>query len=279
MSRLETMQTQELLAKPFYKPGVGAAAFALERTAKLLRAQTPAPPAALMDRLAPAETKLAEAGALRFDWDNRKKMEPLRREGIQEIDGRVDRAVSAVYEAAKMYLDFDPVTRPFQMAHELVGAVFPDGVWPITSVRFEEQHSKVNQVIARLRGSFAQHVRQLNLGLLLDRLEALNAEYNAQLSALNNFTVSFAQVQAAENAAIEAYFEVVLLVWAHYLDEPATRAALLAPVEEQNTRLARHYRARRTPPKIDPTTGEELGAGENSDENIDENIEIEAFSP
>lgn len=265
MSRLETMQTQELLGKPFYKPGVGAATFALEGVARLLGAQSPAPPPWVLDRVAPAQAKLAEAGALRFDWDNRKKMEPLRRQGIMKVDAQVDRAVSAIYDMAKVYLDFEPSTQAFQMADELVDAVFPQGVWPITSVRFEEQHNKVNQLIGRLRGRFSNHVAQLNLGLLLDRLETLNAEYNAQLSALDNFNISYSEVQEAENAAIEAYFGVVLVIWASHLDDPATRAALLAPVEEQNTRLARHHRARRTPPRLDPDTGEELTPDEDDE--------------
>src|SRR5690554_2140921 len=195
MSRLETMQTQELLGKHFYKHGVGAATFALEGVGRLLRAQSPAPPNWVLDRVAPTEAKLAQAGTLRFDWDNRKRVEPLRRQGIMEIDAQVDRAVSTIYDMAKVYLDFDPSTPAFQMADELVDAVFPEGVWPITSVRFEEQHNKVNQLIARLRGAFARHVAQLNLGLLLDRLETLNADYNAQLSALNSVTIPYNDVQ------------------------------------------------------------------------------------
>jgi hypothetical protein len=261
----EVLDTQDLLGH-LYKPGVGSATFALAGVARLLAAESPPPPDWVLRRVAPARGELAGAAKIRFDWDNRKKMEPLRRKGAVESDARVDRAISAIFDTAAAYKDFDPSSRYYKLAVELIEDVFPDGVWPITSVRYELEHIKVNELLERLRGPLAAHVDELNLGLFVDRAERLNDEYGGNLSSLNNQAVDYDDVEAAEHAAIEAYFEVVLVIWAAYIDDRATRARLLAPVEEQNKRIAEYYKERSLIPEVDPETGEVIEPEKPSDD-------------
>ena len=73
--------------------------------------------------------------------------------------------------------------------------------------------------------------------------------------------VTYDEVQAAHQKALNGFFGVVLAIWNNYLDDPHTRNKLLAVIHEQNARIARHYQRRNTVPEIDPDTGKIVEPG------------------
>jgi hypothetical protein len=253
----------------YYKPGIGAATYAGKKVDQLLQNEVSNPPDWVVDRVATLLARLEAAGGLRYDYDNRKTSEPLRRKGAAEADNKVDRAVSVIFNAASGYLEFDESSEQHKLASELIESCFPEGVYPITSGRYEEQHNKCNELLSRLRGPFSEHVDKLQLGLFVDNFERLNDDYGDKLTSLNSSGVTYDEVNAAEQAAIESYFEVILVIWAAYLDDPATRNKLLAPIDEQNQRIARYHRRRNGVPAVDPDTGEAIDPDEESSDDVE----------
>lgn len=260
---LETLKTSDIIDH-FYKPGVGAGLYALKQVKAALGGLASDPPDWVTSRVDTALQKFTGARTTKYDWDNTKKNAPLRRKGAAQADNRVDRAVSAVFDTAAAYRNFDKSSEQYKLANELLDGCLPDGVFPVTSARYEEQHSKVNELLERLRGEFSENVDKLHLSLFVDNLEKANADYGAKLTSLNNPAVTFDQVQAAEGQAVESYFQVIVVIWAAYIDDPTTRNKLLAPIEEQNERIARYYKRRGSVPDVDPNTGDVVSGDEPS---------------
>lgn len=244
----------------YNQPTPGAMLFALEQQRRLLSAQGSAPAQVddpglktLVDEAIGVNT---DSRALAFDWRNQRRMEPLRRAGIGEVDGRSDRALSqldtAISNWARMEVDSDLK----KLASNLKKAVFAEGVFVTTSLRYEDQKAAVDELTQRMRTEFSAEITRLALEPFVAQLEAINVEYGARLSGTKANTVTYDQVQEAHRVGLQAYFKIILRIWSDYIDDPATRAKLLAPVEEQNTRVSAYYKRRGAPPEVDPETGE-----------------------
>ena len=257
---LEDLSTTDLIDH-FYQPGVGAATYATKRIkANLLEVDEPSE--TLYNRAQSTLRLLEIASARRYDWDNKKRLEPLRRQGASNASHRVTAALRSLMGNLQSYEEFEADTDYHRHATGILENLMPQGLVPFTQSRFEEKHNKVKELLRRLKGPYDDAVGHLNLGVFVDRLEAVNREFGTHLSDQNASGVTYDEVQAAESEATEAYFELLLLAWAEYIDDPRTRNTVLQPAEEQNRRIGNYYRQRSRAPEIDPETGDIIGPDE-----------------
>lgn len=201
------------------------------------------------------------ARQLQYDWDQQKKKAPLEREGAERLDNEIDNLLSGLLQTVEPFAEFEVETDKQRRARELLDQLFPEGVYPITSKQFEDQHVAVNELLDRLDDSFSKHVETLGIGDLVDRLRELNDEFGETLSGEAD-GVDYSEVEASFTAAQDAFHGLLVQVLADYTDDMATLNRVMEPVLEQRKRTARHMKRRGTKPEVDPETGEPVDSGE-----------------
>ncbi|MFU8807304.1 MAG: DUF6261 family protein [Bradymonadaceae bacterium] len=257
MEKLETLTAAELLSA-LYKPTIGSIRFSLGQVTKMVG---PAPNHIVDDplvriRLDRAIGHIEAANEVRFQWESKKRHEPLRRRGAAEADNVADRAMRNLYDSIESFIRLSPSNPLHRTATELRHMVMPEGVGVITTKRFEDQHSATDVVLRILDTDGAPAVQALNLEPFVEEVRAANRAYGEALISRETEGVTYDQVQAAYSEALNSFFGVVLAIWNGYFDDGATRNQLLQPIYEQNVRFQRYYRRRSTAPQVDPATGE-----------------------
>ena len=180
---------------------------------------------------------------------------------VQRVDAIVDRTLLALRDAAESQA---AAARPGDGAAEkvatLLRALFPMGVAAVTSMTYADELNAVEAIIARLRGDLAPLVADLSLGRHADRLAELSVEYRAALAGPRPEPLDFGQVRAARARGQEMLLTAIALVLGRYPGNAPSdlegRAALLAPILEQDEIVRQYFRARRMVEDVDAETGE-----------------------
>ncbi len=196
----------------------------------------------------------------RYAWKQEKKLEPLRRNGTQELDNQIDGAISSLVDAVQAFTTLPEGTEKHRLAEEFLDGLFPEGVYPITSSKFTEQHADVAHLVEMMRGDYAEHVDRLGLRDLVDRIDSLNEEFGERLEP-DKEGVTYDEVQAAITDAEEAFHELVAMVVGEWATDLETINDILEPVFEIEKRTRRHMKRRGTIPEVDPETGEPVNDG------------------
>lgn len=264
-------QLSEILT--YRQPTSGAMLFALGGVQAILAGQGGQPARvnnpglrALVDDALQLNTR---SRTLEFDWRNQRRLVPLQRKGIGALDAKLDRAISQLYAAIANWADLQVDVPQKALGAALLQAIFPEGVYVITSLRYEDENAAVNELLERLNTEFAPTIVQLALEPFVAQVEALNADYGARLSGVDPTRVTYDQVQQAYQAGLNAYLVVTLRIWNDYLADDATRNLLLAPIQEQDARVSAYYKRRRSAPEVDPQTGEVLDLDELAQPEVD----------
>ncbi len=261
--KIENLSTADIIAN-YYKPTLGSMRYSLAgvsaRVGPGLLIDEPLIRARIDRALASSE----EAADLQFQWMSKQRLEPLRRQGVMNADNVVDRAISALYDAADTPRKLSPTNPRHQDAEALLSQLMPLGPGVITSLRFEDEHSAVNVMLRRLDTEFLPIVQRLSLEPYIEELREANQIYARELSSLDNTGITHAQVTDASQIAKDDFFAVILTVWALFLDDKSLRNQILAPIHEQNERLRLYYQNRKKTPRVDPGSGEILDDDENT---------------
>jgi hypothetical protein len=180
-----------------------------------------------------------------------------------ELDNQIDRLVSAIYNNAQSFLRSMNEKEPEAVkAQELVSELFPRGAIDITHRAFEDEAAAVNLLVKDLQGRLASHAETLGLTPLVRQLASANATFTDALGQTPAGTVSYDVVTAAENDTQELLAGLVISIMSKYrgTEEAAVtrRSQLLAPILEQDARVADALRRRRPVADVDPDTGREV---------------------
>ena len=227
-----------------------------------------------LERLDEVDKACLLARRKRYDWDQRKTMDLMRRQGSRKWDDRVDRTLGALARAPEPYASLVGESEVKRLAVEFGEKLFPAGVRPITTQRYEDQHASVKEILSRLDDEFADHVDKLHLGPIVEQLKEFNRHYGESLK-IDSSGVSHSDVEASRVAAEEAFHKLLIKVMHDYMDDLETLNNVLKPFFRQEERLRRHYQRRGSVPEIDPATGEAL----DPDEAIDLDEEPTADQP
>jgi hypothetical protein len=179
------------------------------------------------------------------------------------LDHEVDRLVGGVYKLATTYRTAAKAESPTRVAAEaIVKAGYPQGAAAITRQTYEDQATSVDVLLGQLKGELAEPVQQLGLASMVDMLGTAQAAFKDALATPRPEQVGFDQVRAAREAAREGLAQLIALILGKYRKtaDLETRNTLLAPVVDQNERIADSYQRRRTVPDVDPETGQDVEA-------------------
>ncbi len=179
-----------------------------------------------------------------------------------ELDNRLDAQIGAIQSlvaARKVGDEDDPVVKA---ARRVLEVVFPRGVAPIIHQSFEVQLGIMKVMLETFDGDLASEVELLGIEREVQRMGQLVEAFEEELATAEANVTTFDEVREARELLHEYVAIVVGQVIAAYpsLDETATREreSLLAPLNDQQERVAADYRRRRRVTDVDPDTGEEL---------------------
>jgi hypothetical protein len=180
-----------------------------------------------------------------------------------ELDNRLDRLVSAIYNNAHGFVrSLEPDAPEAKQANELLSNLFPRGVADITNKAFEDEAAAVQLLLKDLRGRFAPHSRALGLTALVTQLAQVHDAFSSALGQTAPTRVSHDEVTATENATQELLAGLIVSISAkHRGTDPtvvARRTELLAPILDQDERILDSLRRRRPVSDVNPETGQEV---------------------
>lgn len=185
------------------------------------------------------------AQQLELEWLGKKDKNTKVRERAMDVDNQVDRALGALYNHFLSARDRLAPTNPRRkLAEVIIKDVFPKGVYPITVMPFEEEHSAVGGILTQLNQKYPAEIVTLGATIFVENLAEVHTEYGEVLSILNAEPLAFDTVKAARLVGQHLYAGLVVRIIARYFDDEDTRYQLLKTIEDQEERIAERNRRR-----------------------------------
>lgn len=202
-----------------------------------------------------ASDGLEKALEKEYGWKQQQQSDHLRRQGAAELDNKIDKTLSNLLQGLETYAQFPEGSDKREVAEELIGEFFGNGVYPITSQTFMSQQAHVAQLVDKFQNDYEDEFELLGFAELVDKLGEMNEEFGSLLR--NEDAIQYDEVRAARTDAQDAFYEFLVAVIGEYGRDMETLKQLLDPYLQVNERIRRHARRSggETPP-IDPDSGE-----------------------
>jgi hypothetical protein len=168
---------------------------------------------------------------------------------VKKIDGRVDRALTAIRDMAAAQASVSEPGEPlYERSIELLTALFPAGLHAVTTMSYAEELVEVDVILKKLGHELNQHVKALGLGALVDRLAAVAEEYR-EAQRLPREEMAFDRLRVARERGQSLFLRVVAVIAGTYFDETEEHeralSRLLEPIFAQNDAVGLALRHRR----------------------------------
>lgn len=196
-------------------------------------------------------------------WDRRKKEDSLSRKAAGEVDNEIDRTLGNLLSGLETFADFPEGSDRREIARELIEEYFPNGVYPITTKTYINQHGHVEELVGELQANHRPELEELSMDELVDNLEELNEEFGDRLNPELE-EVTYDEVRASRKRAEESFYELFAAVVGRYSDDLETLNEVIRPYLEVNNRIRRHMTRSGRKPPVDPESGEPVEPGEGS---------------
>lgn len=189
------------------------------------------------------------------------------------LDGQLDRLIGGLHRTVQGKREALPADDPeAALAEAFLQRFFPEGAAGYTALPFEAEAAEVDWLLGELHEDAARshpiaEVGALGIGAFVRQLVALLPAYTEEVKQDGSDRVPYATLRDARLQGLENLARVVARVLGTY-DLPAqseARAALLAPFDQQNARVAAHLKGRRRIPDADPNTGDDEAPQEPTD--------------
>jgi hypothetical protein len=189
-----------------------------------------------------------------YQWNQTKREDRLKRQGTVKLDDKIDETLSSILNVVEGFTKMPDGSEQCDCAEEIIEEFFPEGVYPVTSMPFDDQHTHVDGLVRRMREDYPDHMEELNLTGLVDRLDELNEEFGRKLDPVGG--VEYDEVQAAYTEAEDAFHRAFVNILDAYSDDMETLNYVLEPLMEQRELTRRYQKRRGSVPPVDPESGE-----------------------
>lgn len=239
----------------YYQGSIGSRQFALQKTrAAAEKFGNPR----LVKKIDDALAAFATAASLELKYVMRKKTNQRARHDAARLDVDLDNAVANLYTFFRLSANRRTDSPEKALAQAVLDDVFRRGVNPITSSRYEEEHSLVDTLVAELKQRHPDALDKLHARPLVDDVVTVNGQFGKALDVLDRETVTYPDVQAQVAKAEKLFNDVTFIIFGDYCDDDDQRAALLQALEDQDARTKSYFKRRGKAPQVDPGTGEVL---------------------
>ncbi|QDG51152.1 hypothetical protein FIV42_10510 [Persicimonas caeni] len=202
-----------------------------------------------------AQADLDEVGSIEFDWGQSKTSGPASRKEAVQVDVKLDRSLGQAHTIIDAYAKGESDSPQREAARRIKTKVLPRGVFPITSLKYEQQHAAIKEFHGRMTTTFSADVDTLGLTGLIDGVGRLNADFGSHLTVDAN-QVTFDQVLDARRKSDDSFALVIMATHVFTAHDPEATADLLAAYHDQQERIAQYQKRRGVTPVVDPGTGE-----------------------
>ena len=255
---------------------IGRYAYALEDMLGIARRQGLA---RVEEAVEIALEKAKIAKRLEFSYQQTRDQTSTARGRSVALDQQIDSLVVSIRNLVRdriMGVDGDPVD---EAAALILKTVFPRGAQPIIQQSFEAQLATMTVMLEHFRDDLAEAVTLTGVDREVNRLEQLVEEFRTELRVSQKPGVTHDELQAAIRELHEhtAIVRAVCIATYPSLEQDATEAreALLAPLVNQESRVAEAQRRHRRVLDVDPATGEEIP----NDEPVSDFEDRQSFEP
>lgn len=200
-------------------------------------------------------------------WRTRTPFRRRHAPAAQQVDDRLDLAITALRDVPMSYVRATPVGDPMREAAErFIAEVFPDGVAPITSLPFVDQLAAVEHMLDVIASDVTVEVATLSLGYMVSVVTQLTDEYRTVLDR-KTITVEFPDVQAARDIGQDNLSELIAMILGQFHKtrdraHQQARASLLGPILAQQQAIRAYLRDRSPVPDVDPDGEPDAATGE-----------------
>lgn len=190
-----------------------------------------------------------------FRWRQFKASGPISRTGAVELDVKLDRTLSQFHTIVDAYANSQTESPQRQAARRIKEGVIPRGVYPITSLKYEEEHAEVDELHKQLTTDFADDVEAVALKGVVDDIGQINSAFGDELKKYDA-PITYDDVLDARRASEESYSRAIMSGVVATFDDPEARDELLSAYFDQQQRIAAYRKRRGSLPRVDPDTGE-----------------------
>lgn len=207
-----------------------------------------------------------KAKRLEFSYNQTRDRTSKARGRSVVLDNQIDTLITSIRNLVQGRILGDGEDPVDKAAKKILDAVFPRGVQEITRQSFETQLATMTVMLELFHGELAEAIRLTGVEREVARLDALVAEFRRELRITQVQDVTYDEVQEALTELHEQTAIVRAICVATYpsLGKQATQAreTLLAPLVDQEERVAESQRRHRRILDVDPATGEEIADDE-----------------
>ncbi len=203
-----------------------------------------------------------KAKRVQFSYEQTRDQTSKARGRSVELDQQIDAIIVAIRNVVRdriIGIDGDPIEEAAQL---ILKTVYPRGARAITHLSFEAQLATMTVMIEHFRNDLAEAVTLTGVDREVSLMEELVEEFRTELRVSEKPGVTYDELKEAISELHEHTALVRAVCVAAYpsLDQAATEAreSLLAPLVDQENRVAEAQRRQRRVLDVDPSTGEEI---------------------
>lgn len=193
-------------------------------------------------------------------WNRDRQVDEMARAEAKEISHELDQVVGAFFRQIQSIETAFSGRPRGETVVELREQLFPEGAAGYTKQPFEDKLSAIRFLLEQFDEEWREEVESLGMGPSVERLRELADEFEEALRLDDaRDPLSWDEVREAKGAAREEMLRVVAKVLGTFASDSdaEARRELLAPIREQDERIAELHRQRRGVTDVDPETGEE----------------------
>lgn len=229
--------------------------------------------------------KARKAKRLEFSYNQTRDRTSKARGKSVVLDNQIDSLISSIRNLVQGRILGDEGDAVDAAAKQILDTVYPRGVQAITQQSFEAQLATMTVMLELFRGELKEAVELTGVDREVSRLEKLVEEFRKELRVTQVSGVTYDEVQEAMAELHEhtAIVRAVCIAAYPSLGKQATQAreSLLAPLVDQEERVAEAHRRQRRVLDVDPATGEEVAASdmlEGDEEVYEPNVEMDVVA-
>lgn len=179
--------------------------------------------------------------------------------GVAELDTELDGTLGTFQEILRRAARRLRNAGLKKLAAELLALLFPQGAAEVIRMPIEREVEEARDILAIVQDArWAELLRTVGLTIYVEQLEELIVQIDAVLQAERGQPTRWDEVEAALAEAQESLLRLTAYIAGTWSEEEdiTTRERLLAPIRDQEERVAEAQRTGRSVIDVNPDTGE-----------------------
>ncbi len=196
-------------------------------------------------------------------WEREREVREGTRMSLLAIDQQLDRNLVGMHSVANGHVySLMPGDEQYDVSAAFLEEFFPKGPGAVTRLRYEDELAAVEAFLVQWKGDWAARLQVLSLTKLVERAEALTAEYRKAVRVVSHRGMTWDEVRTLDDVGQENMLALIVRVCGVYnsksADDTKMRGRYMATFFDQNARIKQIRKRTNVVSDVDPDTGEEV---------------------